>query len=129
MAKGLKLPLGLVRVDGKRAFARQFLYGATAFFVLFPAVFGPQDRGFVRRLLRWPPLVYVGLVSYGVYLWHQSWLERAVKWNHQPDFRASFPAIVTAAFALTMMTASVSWFAVERPLLRRRDRYRPAPRS
>jgi peptidoglycan/LPS O-acetylase OafA/YrhL len=126
MAKGLHLPVGLVRVDGKRAYARQFLYGATAFFVLFPAVFGPQDRSMVRRFLRWPPLVYVGLVSYGVYLWHQSWLERAVKWNAQPDFHASFPAIVTVGFALTMVTASVSWFALERPLLRRRDRYRPA---
>jgi peptidoglycan/LPS O-acetylase OafA/YrhL len=90
-------------------------------------VFGPQDRGFVRRALRWPPLVYIGLVSYGVYLWHQSWLERAVKWNHQPDFHASFPAIVTAGFALTMVTASLSWFVLERPLLRRRDRVRPTP--
>src|SRR5262249_52950501 len=74
MAKGIHLPVGLERIDGRRGFARQFLYGATAFFVLHPAVFGPQDRSAVRRLLRWPPLMYVGLVSYGVYLWHQSWL-------------------------------------------------------
>jgi peptidoglycan/LPS O-acetylase OafA/YrhL len=125
MAKGVHLPVGLVRLNGKKAFARQGLYGVSAFFVLFPAVFGPQDRSVVRRFLRWPPLVYVGLVSYGVYLWHQTWLERAVTWNHRPEFQASYPAIVTAGFALTLLTASLSWFLIERPLLRRRDRYRP----
>jgi len=125
MAKALNLPVGLDRVDGKRAYARQFLYGATAFFVLFPAVFGAQERGAVRRLLRWPPVVYVGLVSYGVYLWHQAWIDKAVKWNNRPVFEASFPAIVTAAFACTLVTASLSWFVVERPLLRRRDRLGP----
>jgi peptidoglycan/LPS O-acetylase OafA/YrhL len=122
VSKGLRLPVGLVRVDGTKAFARQFLYGATAFFLLLPAVFGPQDRGFVRRFLRWKPMVYLGLISYGIYLWHQAWIERAVKWSGSPLFRANFPAVLTTAFAWTLVTASLSWFLLERPLLRARDR-------
>ena len=97
VSKGLHLPVGLARVDGAKAFARQFLYGATAFFLLLPAVFGPQDRGLVRRFLRWQPMVYLGLISYGIYLWHQAWIERAVSWTGRPVFRASFPAVLTAA--------------------------------
>jgi peptidoglycan/LPS O-acetylase OafA/YrhL len=124
MAKGLNLPAGLARVDGRRAFARQFLYGATAFFLLLPAVFGPQDRGLVRRFLRWGPVVYLGLISYGIYLWHQGWIDKAESWSHQPVFHASFPAVVTVAFSWTLVTASISWFFVERPLLRVRDRSR-----
>jgi peptidoglycan/LPS O-acetylase OafA/YrhL len=124
MAKGLHLPVGLVRVDGAKAFARQFLYGATAFFLLLPAVFGPQDRGLVRRFLRWPPVVYLGLISYGIYLWHQGWIEKAESWQGRPVFHSSFPAVVTVAFAWTLVTASLSWFLVERPLLRTRDRSR-----
>ncbi|HEY5014455.1 MAG TPA: acyltransferase [Acidimicrobiia bacterium] len=126
MAKGLRLPLGLQRVDGAKAYARQFLYGATAFFLLLPAVFGPQDRGLVRRFLRWKPMVYLGLISYGIYLWHQAWIERAFKWSGSPLFRVSFPALLTTAFAWTLITASLSWFLLERPLLRVRDRTRTA---
>ena len=66
--------------------------------------------------------MYVGLVSYGVYLWHQAWVGRAVSWQGQPTFRASFPAVLTTALAWTLITASASWFLLERPLLRVRDR-------
>jgi peptidoglycan/LPS O-acetylase OafA/YrhL len=121
-SKALHLPVGLARIDGKRAYARQFLYGATAFFLLFPAVFGPQDRGLVRRFLRWKPMVYLGLISYGIYLWHQAWIGKAFSWTGQPVFHASFPAVFTVAVSWTVVTASASWFLLERPLLRVRDR-------
>jgi peptidoglycan/LPS O-acetylase OafA/YrhL len=128
VSKGLHLPVGLVRVDGLKGYARQFLYGATAFFLLLPAVFGPQDRGLVRRFLRWQPMVYLGLISYGIYLWHQAWIERAVSWTGRPVFQSSFPIVLTAALTWTIFTATLSWFLVERPLLRVRDRARgPAP--
>ena len=126
VSKGLHLPVGLVRVDGLKGYARQFLYGTTAFFLLLPAVFGPQDRGIVRRFLRWPPMVYLGLISYGIYLWHQAWIERAVSWTGRPVFQASFPVVLTAALTWTIFTATLSWFVVERPLLRVRDRARGA---
>jgi peptidoglycan/LPS O-acetylase OafA/YrhL len=126
VSKQLHLPLGLARIDGKKGFARQFLYGATAFFLLLPAVFGRQDRGLVRRFLRWGPMVYLGLISYGIYLWHQAWVGRAFSWQGRPVFLASFPAVLTTAFAWTLVTASLSWVLVERPLLRARDRTRGA---
>jgi peptidoglycan/LPS O-acetylase OafA/YrhL len=126
MSKHLHLPLGIERVDGRKAFARQFLYGASAFFLLLPAVFGPQDRGLIRRLLRWQPIVYLGLISYGVYLWHQAWIGQAFEWQKANPFQASFPALLTTGLAWTVVTASASWFLLERPLLRVRDR---APRS
>jgi peptidoglycan/LPS O-acetylase OafA/YrhL len=124
VSRGLHLPVGLARVDGMKAYARQFLYGATAFFLLLPAVFGPQDRSVVRRFLRWGPVVYLGLISYGIYLWHQAWVAKAFSWQSQPLFRAGFVALFTTAFAWTLVTASASWFLLERPLLRTRDRDR-----
>lgn len=122
VSKSLGLPLGLDRVDGLKGFARQFLYGATAFFLLLPAVFGRQDRGLVRRFLQLQPMVYLGLISYGIYLWHQAWVGQAFSWQDRPVFFASFAAVVTTAFAWTLITASASWFLLERPLLRARDR-------
>ena len=44
--------------------------------LLIPAIFGAQDRGLVRRTLRWTPIVWVGVVSYGLYLWHFDWIQR-----------------------------------------------------
>ena len=48
-----------------------------------PGVFGDQDRGGVRRFLRWRPIAYTGLVSYGVYLWHQGFTDKAMTWTQQ----------------------------------------------
>src|SRR5579884_851526 len=48
---------------------RQTLYGLFAFFLLLPAVFGPQDRSLVRRFLQCWPVAAIGVISYGVYLW------------------------------------------------------------
>jgi peptidoglycan/LPS O-acetylase OafA/YrhL len=130
VSKALGLPLGLARVDGAKAFARQFLYGASAFFLLLPAVFGRPDRGLIRRFLQWGPIVYLGLISYGIYLWHQAWIGKAFEWQRQPVFLASFPAVLTTAFVWAVITASLSWFLLERPLLRVRDRSRvAAPRA
>ena len=49
---------------------RQTLYGIFVFLIIAPAVFGPQDRSPIRRLLRSWPVASVGVISYGIYLWH-----------------------------------------------------------
>src|SRR5204863_520679 len=56
------------------ALARQALYGAFGFLLLIPAVFGPQNETLVRKFLRWRPIAYFGLISYGVYIWHELWI-------------------------------------------------------
>ena len=40
------------------------------FFIVVPAVLGPQQHGAIRRVLQTRPLVFLGLISYGLYLWH-----------------------------------------------------------
>jgi peptidoglycan/LPS O-acetylase OafA/YrhL len=125
------LPHGLVQVFGHEAYIKQLLYGLCALCLIVPAVFGPQDRGGIRRFLRLPPIVYVGVVSYGVYLWHQAFIKKVHQWGGwapkagEPalaTFRGSFSITVIVALALSIAVASVSWYLVERPLLLRRDR-------
>ena len=58
-----------------RGLAQEVLYGLFAFFLLLPAVFGPQHTGTIRWVLRWKPVAALGVVSYGVYLWHQAWVD------------------------------------------------------
>ena len=46
-------------------------YGAIAFFLLLPAVFGDSLGGLPRVILRNRVLAWLGLISYGIFLWHQ----------------------------------------------------------
>ncbi len=48
------------------------------------AVFGPQDRSLVRGLLRARPVALLGVVSFGIYLWHESWIELFLRWTKDP---------------------------------------------
>ena len=97
---------------------RQALYGLFAFFLVLPAVFGAQDRGLVRRLLRWRPLALVGIVSYGVYLWHEAWIHMFLVWSNDRLFDIPLLDLTAAATALAVAAAALSYRLVERPILR-----------
>lgn len=116
------LPRNLVTLTGGQFFVRQLLYGLTALFLLVPAVFGPQDRGLVRRFLRWAPIAYIGLISYGVYLWHQAWIVYVHDdLLHLPEFHGPIVPVVVIAFSLTVIVATASYYLIERPVLRFKD--------
>ncbi|MDX6538496.1 MAG: hypothetical protein QOI71_106 [Gaiellales bacterium] len=99
---------------------RQVLYAATAFFLLLPAVFGPQDRGFVRRFLRSPVMVAGGLISYGVYLWHEGVLDVWMRTRDISPFVGAFLPMLAVAVAGTVVIATLSYVLVERPALSRK---------
>ena len=124
VALGLNLPRRIVEVTGGRAYARNFLHSVVAVFVLIPAVFGPQDVSLFRRFLRWRPVVYLGVVSYGVYLWHNNFLDQAREWAGFPVFKGSFVMLLTITIAWSLLFASASYFLVELPILKLKDRPR-----
>jgi peptidoglycan/LPS O-acetylase OafA/YrhL len=101
-----------------RYLARHYLYGAIALCVLLPAVFGDPDRGLIRRMLAWRPLLWVGLVSYGAFLYHFAFLTQLTDWGFGRTARDVSPYLwfpVTLAGALVI--AAVSWYCFERPVL------------
>ena len=94
------------------------LYGLTAFFFLLPGIFGPQDAGLIRRLLRSRVAQSIGLVSYGIYLWHENWISEYLEWRNLRVFSAPFWPMLGAVLGLTVVAAAVSYLLVERPALR-----------
>lgn len=65
------------------------------------------------RILEARPLVYLGTISYGVYVWH--W---PIEWAlpHLGVHVAPGAGLFALVLGLTMLVASISWFALERPL-------------
>jgi peptidoglycan/LPS O-acetylase OafA/YrhL len=114
-------PLG--NLATQPALARQTLYGLFALFIVAPAVMGPQNHGLIRRALQLRPLVLVGVVSYGVYLWHEAWIAMVMRWTGSPLFGIGFAELTIAVVALSVAVAAVSYLFVEQPVRRlRRNR-------
>jgi peptidoglycan/LPS O-acetylase OafA/YrhL len=70
------------------------------------------------RLLSYGPFVYLGSISYGLYLYHNFFFVVA---RHSEGPRHVMA--LALALAITIVVASVSWYALERPLLRLKDRF------
>ena len=75
-------------------------------------------------VLNWPVVVYIGFISYSIYIWQQIYC------GYEPDYQTPdyfifrFPGTIVAAF----ITAIISYYFLESPVLKlksRLRRYRP----
>ncbi len=85
-----------------------------------------STEGLTRILFRNSFLVWVGTVSYGVYLFHQpvSGLLHAMILSQPPRIANTLDAFVTVmALAITLCMASLSWQYFERPIVRYGQRF------
>ena len=110
---------------------RQLVVGMISAALLIPAVFGAQDRGLLRKTLQSRPVVSVGLLSYGIYLWHFDWIKRMPTqtnsitgirlwrgWVHTPAFDTSVWPLLAAGLGLGLLFSALSWELLEKPLQR-----------
>ena len=98
------------------------LFTAVATLVVVPAAFGPPTRAKLvlgNGVLRW-----LGAMSYGVFLWHPFVLEAIYEITDRPVFGGGFIEVylMTGGFALAL--AVLSYYVVERPLLRLSPQWR-----
>ena len=73
-----------------------------------------REHTLLHEMLRAPALVWVGKLSYGVYLWHYPvvrYLRADLPW----------PAVVALGLAISTLLAALSYYGIERWALRRRD--------
>jgi peptidoglycan/LPS O-acetylase OafA/YrhL len=96
--------------------------------IVVPVVLGPQDHGVIRRALRSRVAVYLGLVSYGIYLWHWFMLRIVAEWLDWPLYHGNWFVVLVLTLPIVIFAASVSWFGLERPVLRLAHRVAPGRR-
>ncbi len=117
------LPVGGTSGTVGQDLAREVLFGLIATLLVAPAALGREHRGVWMRVLESRAAIAIGIVSYGLFLWHFQWLGQldtwgALDWVHG----LRFGSVLVLTLALSLATAAVSWVLVERPLLRRKDR-------
>jgi peptidoglycan/LPS O-acetylase OafA/YrhL len=131
-------PPGLGTLNFRTRFlANDALSTIFVFLLLMPTVFGVRRGDVAGRVLRWPPLVYFGVISYGVYLWHipiGAWLlyhtslVQTVYWQSDLGWVTRSVAVL----ALSAVVGTLSYRFVELPFLklktgrRRRRESQPA---
>ena len=76
-----------------------------------------NPRSWVRHIFCWPPLVWLGVISYGVYLWHFVAMNLA-KWAQAPTLVVQMSTTVGG-----VALAALSFYVVERPFLRLKKRF------
>jgi exopolysaccharide production protein ExoZ len=95
-------------------------------------ILNAQSGGLARSILSWPPLAFIGKISFSVYLLHIFF----VGWVHSLEWRPE--AAILAALAATLGAATVTYLCIERPGMAagrllaqwaatRRQELRPAP--
>ncbi len=101
--------------------------------VVAPAVFGEHAGGLPRRVMAWAPVAWIGMLSYGIYLWHlpvAHVLGRGADPGHFSAtgvglagkiHTATTPILFVLTLAATCVVAAISYYVIELPFLKRKE--------
>ena len=110
--------------DPAKSMVKELLYAGVGLFVVLPVALAGAT---LPRSLGWlgtRPMVVLGVLSYGIYLWHEGVLEIYADTRDLTVFTGSMPAALLATIAGSVAIAAVSYVLVERPALMLKDRRR-----
>jgi peptidoglycan/LPS O-acetylase OafA/YrhL len=97
---------------------------AVALLWVLPALFGDSAGGWVRGVLANRTLTWLGVISYGAYLWHfaiQNELQTSVSFFAELPPGASTIAMVAVGGVVSVVAGALSYYGVELYFLRRKE--------
>lgn len=114
-ASQLGLERGLEVAGAEREIIRQTLYGVVGVAMVAPVVFARRGASGLVKGLAWKPLAWLGVVSYGIYLWHQAAIQWTLDVMGWPDISGNFFVLVVSATLASTAIAALSHRVVEEP--------------
>jgi peptidoglycan/LPS O-acetylase OafA/YrhL len=111
---------------GTYKYWQAYVYAASAA-VMGALLWGACSKGPLNWFLSLPPMRYLGKISYGIYIYHLICIQGIVNLLGEPLDLWMWAAMLILAIALTVCVASVSYYLLERPFLRIKDRYELVP--
>jgi peptidoglycan/LPS O-acetylase OafA/YrhL/4-amino-4-deoxy-L-arabinose transferase-like glycosyltransferase len=125
-ALSTQLDLGVqVGATGQgQAIAKEVLYAAVGFALVVPVALAGAT---LPRSLRWlgaPLMVALGVLSYGIYLWHEGATDLYRDIRNLAPLHGWFAGILVVTTVASVALAAVSYLVVERPALGLKDRHR-----
>lgn len=121
-------PLVLTEPTPLQAAMKSLLYTLSAAFLVLPLIFGPERKGLGRRIAASRPAVWLGDVSYGIFCLHLLVLEVAMRVLRVEEFEGSFLPVFALTVAGTVAVAALSFYLLERPVMRLKDKGPFAPK-
>jgi peptidoglycan/LPS O-acetylase OafA/YrhL len=129
-------PVALTVPTPGQAITKNVLYLGAAALLVLPLVLGDQRRGTTRAILASPPVVFLGEISYGLFLVHVLVLAGAYAAFGWVPFTGNVVLVLLGTWVVSALIAAVVYVLVERPLRRWRalvstspSRRRGAPNS
>jgi peptidoglycan/LPS O-acetylase OafA/YrhL len=107
---------------------RHELYTLVAVGLVLPALVAEPGRGIAGRILATRVLGYLGLISFGMYLYHLAVIKQVDRWLGAPmDAPLGIRLVTYGVLGLlgATLVASLSYYVVERPALRLKRLVRP----
>jgi len=108
------VPFTVADFSNQEYLAINLLQCGIAFLLVFPVFFGNPNLGLPRRVLATRWLVWLGLISYGFYLW-QVTIGIELGFGNA---KGSFLPVLIGTVLLTLPLAAASYYFIERPLMR-----------
>ncbi len=101
--------------------AEFILLGLASLFVLLPAAFGDDAGGIPRLVLRQRLLAWLGVISYGIYLYHADLIAVVNDRLIRHDLPHAYPIVLGVSIVVVCAFAAASFYLFERPFLRLKE--------
>ena len=99
-------------------FLKHSLYGMFALLLLAPGILNPTAHGRWHRAFGSPIARFLGLISYGIFLWNQVLLSLIIPAIGIRPFSGNFVLVWFLTVVATVLVATASFYLLERPLQR-----------
>jgi peptidoglycan/LPS O-acetylase OafA/YrhL len=109
--------------------AGHVVYGLMATCVALPIMLGVDGRGGIpERLMTLRPVAWIGLISYGIFLWHHPLTGKFLGVQNWTT-HGSYIVYTLVVFLVATAAATLSYYLLERPILKFKEPRRPKPQA